>query len=93
MCGFDPRSRYGSLLLGLGGPSDQETCLGAEAFRTDLVQSSHGELLRFRDAYRTTFERWRQRTGPVHFPEGTYKMRGYPGVVSERAPPVTCQVA
>ena len=50
-------------------------------------------LRRFRDAYRAALERWRQRMGPVRFPEGTYKMRGYPGVVSERAPPVTCQAA
>ncbi len=38
-------------------------------------------------------ERWRKREGPVSFPEGTYKMRDYPGVVSERAPPVSCQAA
>ena len=50
-------------------------------------------LRRFRDAYRAALERWRQRMGPVRFPEGTYKMRGYSGVVSERAPPVTCQAA
>ena len=93
MCGFDPRSRYGSLLLGLGGPSDQVTCLSAEAFGTDLVQSSRGELRLFRDTYRAALERWRQRMGPVHFPEGTYKMCDYPGVVSEWAPPVTCQAA
>ena len=50
-------------------------------------------LRRFRDAYRAALERWRQRTGPVRFPEGTYKMRDYPGVVSDRAPPVSCQAA
>ncbi len=50
-------------------------------------------LRRFRDAYRAALERWRERTGPVHFPEGTYKMRDYPGVVSDRAPPVSCQAA
>ena len=47
-------------------------------------------LRRFRDAYRAAFERWRQRTGPVRFPEGTYKMRDYPGVISDRPPPVSC---
>jgi len=50
-------------------------------------------LRRFRDAYREALERWRQRVGPVRFPEGTYKMRGYPGVVSDRAPPLSCQAA
>ena len=50
-------------------------------------------LRRFRDAYRAALDRWRQRTGPVSFPEGTYKMREYPGVISERAPPVSCQAA
>ena len=47
-------------------------------------------LRRFRDAYRAALERWRQRTGPVRFPEGTYKMRDYPGVIGDRAPPVSC---
>ncbi len=50
-------------------------------------------LRRFRDAYRAALDRWRQRTGPVRFPEGTYKMRDYQGVISERAPPVSCQAA
>ncbi len=50
-------------------------------------------LRRFRDAYRAAFERWRKRAGPVRFPEGTYKMRDYPGVVSDRAPPVSRQAA
>jgi putative transposase len=50
-------------------------------------------LRRFRDAYRAALERWRQHTGPVRFPEGTYKMREYPGVVSDRAPPVSRQAA
>ena len=50
-------------------------------------------LKRFRDTYRTALERWRKRTGPVRFPEGTYKMRDYPGVVSDRGPPVSCQAA
>ncbi len=50
-------------------------------------------LRRFRDAYRAAFERWRKRAGPVRFPEGTYKMRDYPGVVSDRAPPVSRKAA
>ena len=50
-------------------------------------------LRRFRDAYRAALERWRNRAGPVSFPEGTYKMRAYPGVMGDRAPPVTCQAA
>ncbi len=50
-------------------------------------------LRRFRDAYRAALERWRQRTGPVCFPEGTYKMRDYPGVTSDRAPPPGYQAA
>ena len=50
-------------------------------------------LRRFRDAYRAAFERWRKRTGPVRFPEGTYKMRDYPGVIGDRAPPVSRQAA
>ncbi len=51
------------------------------------------QLRRFRDAYRAALDRWRQRTGPVRFPEGTYKMRDYQGVISERAPPMSCQAA
>jgi putative transposase len=47
-------------------------------------------LRRFRDAYRAALERWRSHGGPVRFPEGTYKLRGYPGVMAERAPPVSC---
>ncbi len=47
-------------------------------------------LRRFRDAYRAALERWRKREGPVSFPEGTYKMRDYPGVISDRPPPVSC---
>jgi hypothetical protein len=50
-------------------------------------------LRRFRDAYREALERWRQRAGPVRFPEGTYKMRDYPGVVRDRAPPLSSQAA
>jgi hypothetical protein len=50
-------------------------------------------LRRFRDAYRAALERWRLCEGPVHFPEGTYKMRGYPGVICGRPPPLGCQVA
>jgi putative transposase len=50
-------------------------------------------LRRFRDAYRAALERWRQGAGPVRFPEGTYKMRDYPGVMGDRAPPVNCQAA
>ena len=50
-------------------------------------------LRRFRDAYRAALERWRKRTGPVCFPEGTYKMRNYPGVTSDRAPPPGYQAA
>jgi REP element-mobilizing transposase RayT len=50
-------------------------------------------LRRFRDVYRAALERWRQHTGPVRFPEGTYKMRDYPGVTSDRGPPVSCQAA
>jgi REP element-mobilizing transposase RayT len=50
-------------------------------------------LRRFRDAYRAALERWRQRAGPVRFPEGTYKMRDYPGVLSDRAPPPGYQAA
>jgi putative transposase len=50
-------------------------------------------LRRFRDAYRAALERWRLCEGPVHFPEGTYKMRGYPGVICGRPPPPGCQVA
>ena len=50
-------------------------------------------LRRFRDAYRAALARWRQRAGAVRFPEGTYKMRDYPGVISDRAPPLSCQAA
>ena len=50
-------------------------------------------LRRFRDAYHAALERWRKGTGPVRFPEGTYKMRDYPGVMGDRAPPLTCQAA
>ncbi|MGB0592333.1 MAG: hypothetical protein ACPGU1_21825 [Myxococcota bacterium] len=46
-------------------------CLSAEAFGTDLVQSSRGELRRSRDAYRAALERWLERTGPIRFPEAT----------------------
>ena len=44
-------------------------------------------------SYRVALDRWRQRMSPVRFPEGTYKMRDYPGVLSDRAPPVSCQAA
>ena len=47
----------------------------------------------FRDAYRSALDSWRQRAGPVRFPEGTYKMRAYPGVICGRAPPRSCQAA
>jgi putative transposase len=50
-------------------------------------------LRRFRDAYRAALDRWRQRAGRVRFPEGAYKMRDYPGVMGDRAPPVSCQAA
>ncbi len=50
-------------------------------------------LRRFRDAYRAALDRWRQRAGPVRFPEGTYKMRSYPAVLCGRAPPLSCQAA
>ncbi len=50
-------------------------------------------LRRFRDAYRRALETWRERAGPVVFPEGTYKMRDYPGVITGRAPPLSCQAA
>jgi putative transposase len=50
-------------------------------------------LRRFRDAYRAALERWQKHGGPVRFPEGTYKLRGYPGVMGGRAPPVSCQAA
>jgi REP element-mobilizing transposase RayT len=47
-------------------------------------------LRRFRGAYRAALERWRKREGPVSFPEGTYKMRDYPGVICGRPPPPGC---
>ncbi len=50
-------------------------------------------LRRYRDAYRAALERWRKGAGPVRFPEGTYKMRDYPGVIGDRAPPLSCQAA
>ena len=50
-------------------------------------------LRAFRDAYRAALGSWLERSGPTHFPEGTYKMQTYPGVISERAPPRRYQAA
>ncbi len=50
-------------------------------------------LRRFRDAYRRALEMWRERTGPVVFPEGTYQMRDYPGVIMNLPPPLRGQAA
>ena len=50
-------------------------------------------LRAFRDAYRAALESWLERSGPIKFPEGTYQMQRYPGVISERSPPRPYQAA
>ena len=51
------------------------------------------ELRRFRDDYREARVRWLAGQSNVVFPRGTYGMRDYPGVMSDRAPPTVRQAA
>ena len=67
----------------------------SEAHQLEQLDSLGFEVLplAFRDAYRAALETWLERSGPIQFPEGTYKMQTYPGVISERSPPRRYQAA